>query len=105
MTREEFKQSLFYARDMLEALASPIRQEIILALINSDKPLRIGELKINKCIQRPTMSHHVKMLCKAGILSYDKIGTKNYYYINPDVNKIKECERVFSFFKQEINYV
>lgn len=101
MTKEELKISLFNARDMLEALSSPIRQEIILILINSNKPLRIGDFKVNKCIKRPTMSHHVKLLCKAKILSYNKVGTKNYYYLNPDINIINECQNVFSYLKED----
>ncbi len=105
MTKEELKKSLCEVRGMLEALSSPIRQEIILILINSDKPLRIGEIKVNKCIKRPTMSHHVKILCKAKILSYNKVGTKNYYYFNPNLNKINECQNVFSYLKEVINNV
>ncbi|MDE6660551.1 MAG: helix-turn-helix domain-containing protein, partial [Anaeroplasmataceae bacterium] len=67
----ELKKNLNRAGDIMEALSSKIRQEIVLELAKVyPKGLRIGEIKQKKCITRPTMSFHMKLLCKAELIKY-----------------------------------
>ena len=85
---------------ILEALSSKIRQDIILELVKCyPRGLRIGEINKKKCITRPTMSHHMKLLCKANLIGYNKMGTKNYYYLNVDAEKISKLSELFEKLK------
>lgn len=77
---------------MLEALSSSVRQDILLQLARaSSKGLRISEIRMKRCITRPTLSHHFKILLKANIIKYNKEGTKNYYYLSIKPRMIDDC--------------
>ena len=92
----ELKKNLNRAEDIMEALSSRIRQDIILELAKVyPKGLRIGEIKQKKCITRPTMSFHMKLLCKAELIKYYREGTKNYYYLAIHPERLAEIESLF----------
>lgn len=103
MSEEELKKlKTHFAQSLpiLDALASKIRQNIIMELLAVyPNGLRIGDIKLKKCITRPTMSFHMKLLCKAGLVCYDRKGTKNFYYISINSLKIKDLEALLSSLK------
>ncbi len=89
---EELKKHFEASKLFFEAIASEVRLAIIYQLLEKgSKGMRICEIKNRKCITRPTLSHHFKLLVKAKIISYYKEGTKNYYYLNVDQNMIDSC--------------
>ncbi|MDE6656757.1 MAG: helix-turn-helix domain-containing protein [Anaeroplasmataceae bacterium] len=89
----ELKNNLYQTKDILEALSSKVRQDILLELAAIyPKGLRIGEIKLRKCITRPTMSFHMKLLCKAELIRYYKEGTKNFYYLAIPSKKLEELQ-------------
>ncbi|MDE6241097.1 MAG: helix-turn-helix domain-containing protein [Anaeroplasmataceae bacterium] len=93
----ELKKNFDTAEAILEALSSKIRRDIILELAKVyPRGLRIGEIKQKKCITRPTMSFHMKLLCKAELIKYYKDGTKNYYYLAIHPDRLKDIESLFS---------
>jgi DNA-binding transcriptional ArsR family regulator len=55
---------------MLDALADPTRQRIIQLL--SDGPARAGELAHASGTSAPTMSRHLRVLLRAGIVGDDR---------------------------------
>ncbi|MDE7106225.1 MAG: winged helix-turn-helix domain-containing protein [Anaeroplasmataceae bacterium] len=103
MSEEELKELRIYfsqSLPILEALSSKIRQNILMELLTVyPNGLRIGDIKLKKCITRPTMSFHMKLLCKAGLVCYDRKGTKNYYYVSIDSLKLEELEALLASLK------
>ena len=86
LLRKYFDKTQYF----LEAMASNVRQDIIVELAEIyPKGKRIKEFQIKKCLTRPTMSHHLKLLYKAGIVSYRTEGTKNYYFLSIEPNDLE----------------
>lgn len=97
---KELKKDFYEAGPIMEALASEVRRSIIIELAsNYPKGIRIGDIKLKRCITRPTMSHHIKLLCKAKLLKYEKKGTKNYYYLAVSKEKLEKVASVISKLK------
>jgi len=55
----------------------------ILNLLREKKELTVSEIANNFELRQPTITHHLKYLSKAGILSSKKEGRKVFYSINP----------------------
>lgn len=65
------------------ALGDETRQQIVLALLESEvHGIRVGEITKKTHLSRPAVSHHLRVLKEAGIISMYREGTKNYYYVN-----------------------
>ncbi|MCR2033361.1 ArsR/SmtB family transcription factor [Anaerofustis stercorihominis] len=65
------------------ALGDETRQSIIVALLESDNiGMRVGEITKKTYLSRPAVSHHLKILKEANIISMYKKGTMNFYYIS-----------------------
>ena len=64
------------------AMGDETRQHIIVALLKNYGGMRVGE--ITKCtnLSRPAVSHHLKILKDAGIVSMFKVGTMNFYHVD-----------------------
>ncbi|KGP73328.1 ArsR/SmtB family transcription factor [Pontibacillus yanchengensis] len=65
------------------ALGDTARQDIIL-LLEKHKRLNVSEIAEHSPLSRPAISHHLKILREAGIVSIEKEGTKRYYYLTLD---------------------
>ena len=78
---KEFKKS----QKAFIALGDETRQHILIALLESDNHgIRVGEITKKTHLSRPAVSHHLKILKEAGIISMHREGTKNYYYVSPN---------------------
>lgn len=67
------------------AIGDETRQLILLTLLESDlNGIRVGEIATKTHLTRPSVSHHLKILKEANIVSMRKDGTKNYYYLSND---------------------
>ncbi|MCD5323101.1 MULTISPECIES: ArsR/SmtB family transcription factor [Pontibacillus] len=62
------------------ALGDTARQDIIL-LLDQFKRLSVNEIAEKSPLSRPAVSHHLKILRDAGIVSIEKEGTKRYYFL------------------------
>lgn len=51
--------------------------------------IRVGEIQKKSHVSRSAVSHHLKVLLDAGIISVRREGTKNYYFIDSDHTTIK----------------
>ncbi len=61
------------------------RQLILLTLLESDHTgLRVGEITARTHLSRPAVSHHLKILRDAGIITLRRRGTMNFYYMAAD---------------------
>jgi len=74
----------------IAAVGDETRQTIIIALMEcNDEGMRVGAITEKTHLSRPAVSHHIKVLLDADIVSVKKSGTMNFYYLNPDKAAIK----------------
>ncbi len=80
--KEDFKKS----QKILLALGDETRQSIFMALMEStcSTGMRVGEITKRTHLSRPAVSHHLKILRDANLISMRKEGTMNFYYIDID---------------------
>lgn len=72
--RQLFTQSL----PLFNALGDPIRQQLILLMLDGSRK-SVAELAAQTELSRPTISHHLKILKDAHIVTSQKVGRKIYY--------------------------
>lgn len=72
------------------ALGDETRQQIIMALLESDSyGIRVGEITKKTNLSRPAVSHHLRILKEAGIINMRREGTKNYYFVDASESQWK----------------
>ncbi len=65
------------------ALGDETRQRIILALLENDEMgMRVPEITGKTYLSRPAVSHHLRILREAGLISMYRVGTMNFYYVD-----------------------
>ncbi len=66
------------------AIGDETRQAILKTLIEGPQNpgMRVGEIRLNTHLSRPAVSHHLKILKDAQIVSVRKEGTINYYRLD-----------------------
>jgi ArsR family transcriptional regulator, arsenate/arsenite/antimonite-responsive transcriptional repressor len=69
-----------FARNLplFSALGDPVRQQLLLLMLDGSR-LSVAELALQTELSRPTISHHLKILKQAHIVTSQKVGTKIYY--------------------------
>ena len=65
------------AADPCEALGDPQRRAILALL--GDGPRAVGELAELLPVTRPAVSHHLRLLKEAGLVSDERLGTRRIY--------------------------
>jgi DNA-binding transcriptional ArsR family regulator len=70
------------ASTRFHALADPTRRGIFELLIRS--PRSVVEVAAELPISRPAVSQHLKVLQSAGLVHFERSGTRNIYQVNPD---------------------
>ncbi len=65
------------ATDPFEALGDPQRRAILTLL--GEQPRPVGELAALLPVTRPAVSHHLRLLKEAGLVSDERIGTRRIY--------------------------
>ena len=68
-------------RDVFQAIADPVRREIIDLL--SDEALSVSSVAKNFNISRPAISKHIKILNECGVITITQKGRERYCEINP----------------------
>ncbi len=68
-------------RDVFQAIADPIRRDIINLL--SQKSLSVNEVAEKFDVSRPAISKHLKILSECGIITIQKQGRERYCLIQP----------------------
>ena len=67
-------------RDLFVAIGDRYRQQIMLLLSDAQHPKSVAEIAKYMQLSRPTISHHLKILKDAQLLSETREGRKTYYY-------------------------
>jgi ArsR family transcriptional regulator len=69
---------------LFKALGDPARVKIVNLLATSDGPVCVCNLTEPLGLSQPTVSHHLKKLTDAGLLSREQRGVWAYYSIAPE---------------------
>jgi DNA-binding transcriptional ArsR family regulator len=83
-TIENIRLDFMSSQKVLVAIGDETRQHIILALMEAScgVGMRVGEITARTHLSRPAVSHHLRILKEAHVVSMRKEGTKNFYSIN-----------------------
>jgi ArsR family transcriptional regulator, arsenate/arsenite/antimonite-responsive transcriptional repressor len=68
----------------LEILAHPIRLQLLDVLARKEGTVCVCDLEAAVPVKQPTVSHHLKLLREAGLVSSDRQGLYAYYRVNRD---------------------
>ena len=68
---------------MFEALKDPTRQQIVAHLLQHG-PQTVGEIAQTSPLSRTAVSHHVKLLERAGLLEITKVSTRRICQVRSD---------------------
>ena len=70
--------------EIAKALGDPIRMRIIDALRRQDDRVCVCELEPLFEVSQPTLSHHLKVLREAGIVTSEREGVWAYYRVSDE---------------------
>ena len=76
------REHLVESTEMLAALADPARQDLVLLLARTE--LNVTDLAARIELSRPTVSHHLGILRRAGLVRARKRGKEVYYRLDKD---------------------
>ena len=93
-TREDVKAlatELVACQKLLTGLGDASRQHIILTMMSMAEchGARVMEIAARTNLSRPAVSRHLQILKEAGIVKLRKEGTRNYYYLDPDMASVQ----------------
>jgi len=66
----------------LEILAHPIRLQLLDVLARKEGTVCVCDLEAAVPVKQPTVSHHLKLLRDAGLVSSERQGLYAYYRVN-----------------------
>ena len=66
----------------LEILAHPIRLQLLDVLARKAGEVCVCDLEASVPVKQPTVSHHLRLLREAGLISGDKRGLYMYYHVD-----------------------
>jgi DNA-binding transcriptional ArsR family regulator len=67
---------------VLQALADPVRLEMVRQLADCESELRCGQIEVP--VTKSTATHHLKVLTRAGITAEREEGTRKYMRLRCD---------------------
>ena len=78
-------------REVLIALGDENRLHLLYQMMvaGDSMGIRVGEITRRTNLSRPAVSHHLKLLKDAGVVKVRREGTRNYYYLDPDMKSFK----------------
>lgn len=68
----------------LEILANPVRLQLLAALAANEGEVCVCDLQELLPVKQPTVSHHLALLRKAGLVGVDRRGLWAYYHVRRD---------------------
>lgn len=85
--------------EFMQAVGDASRQHILLAIMQGEfGGSRIGDIAKRAHLSEPTVTHHIRILKDAGVVLCNRIGTRNYYYIDAgcaEFKKVKQLAEVY----------
>ena len=88
---------------VFRALGDKQRQEVLFHL-NESPGVTVGELTSMMTLSRPAVSHHIKILKQAGLLSEEKRGVRRYYRpaFGPSIQAMKRLTEYINTIEKDI---
>ncbi len=77
------RQAAERVAEMAKALGDPIRLQLVDVLRKHAGKVCVCELTPLFDVEQPTVSHHLKVLRRAGIVDSERRGLWAYYYVRP----------------------
>src|SRR5437879_1107887 len=78
------RQQALRMADVAKALGDPVRLQLVDVLRQHAGKVCVCELVPLSDLSQPTVSHHLKVLRRAGIVGSEREGLWAYYYVIPD---------------------
>lgn len=101
---DNLKKNFRSSTQVLNAIGDETRQLIIVALMDTGcQGSRVGEITKKTHLSRPTVSHHIKILKDAGIISVRKEKTMNFYYLKT-TSKLMNLKKLINSIEELIDY-
>ena len=72
---------------LLKAVADPYRLTMLATLAASDREVCVCDFTDALPLNQPTVSHHLRILRDAGLVTCERRGTWVYYQLEPDALK------------------
>jgi ArsR family transcriptional regulator, arsenate/arsenite/antimonite-responsive transcriptional repressor len=76
----DLRDHLVASRELLNALADPARQDLVQVLARAE--LNVGAIAARVTLSRPTVSHHLGILKRAGLVRTRKEGREVFYRLD-----------------------
>lgn len=95
------EEKYYKIKPVLHALSETERVKILYHIFKA-KEISVNEIKALSKLSRPAISHHLKVLVNDSLISFKKVGTKNYYYLSCDLNILDELQTFFKDVKEAI---
>src|SRR5713226_1805851 len=76
----QLRDHLVASRDLLDALADPARQDLVQVLARQER--NVGDIASRVTLSRPTVSHHLLILKRAGLVRTRKQGDRKSTRLN-----------------------
>lgn len=80
--RRERPQELRQHAALLKAVGDETRLEIVALLADAGEPVCVCDIEVHFDLSQPTISHHLKVLRKAGWLLSERRGTWVFYEVD-----------------------
>jgi ArsR family transcriptional regulator len=80
------------------ALGDEHRQRILLTFERGEK-LNVGQIVAVSTLSRTAVSHHLRILREAGVLSSEKVGKEVYFWLNKDF-LVESMETVVDYIRR-----
>lgn len=89
------------AAALLKAVADPYRLTMLATLANAPDEVCVCDFTGALSLNQPTVSHHLRILREAGLVSCERRGTWVYYRIAPDAQR-RIDDALTSVFRQKV---
>ncbi len=73
--------------ELLQAIADPVRLSIVRQLASQSEATCACDFTECCTVSQPTVSHHLKVLREAGVVTTERRGTYIYYELAPDFSR------------------
>ncbi|MCB0047333.1 MAG: winged helix-turn-helix transcriptional regulator [Caldilineaceae bacterium] len=66
-----------------KAMGNPVRLQIVMLLSRYGGQVCVCDIEARFTLSQPTISHHLKILRRAGLIECERRGQWYYYFVNP----------------------
>ncbi len=80
---QQVAETFAHCAPLFQAMGEPARQKIIVMLAETEE-LNVSEIAGRMDLSRPSISHHLKVLREAELVTARRVGTENFYKLTID---------------------